>query len=375
MEPTVTKTKGTERVERYVARHLRAAESGTALPSFRKISRECHVAPNTVGNAIRRLEAEGLLEVRDRSGVYAPSDTTGEWRGTTALRQVSFVFMGADPTNPADPTTSEFRKELIACLKKESGRRGQNACFHSIDESPAGIPQMRALAGRSDCEACILCHLTSLDAVAVLRDAQIPYVCLYPESPEVPESNCVLIDAERIVELQFDYLLSLGHRRIGYLHDVDPGHYHRGRHVRRETFYRLALDHELPVTSALVQSGGYGRPEDTAGIRALLAEDAPPTALICNDAHLPNLYRVAQDLGMEIGRGLGVVGTNDGPEASVVDPPASTVRVPRQAAVVAALELLDQAARTPDNAVANHFVDARLVDRESASRAPSRSDN
>jgi DNA-binding FadR family transcriptional regulator len=44
---------------------------GTKLPSYRQLVAKHGVARNTVGAALRLLEAEGLVDIRPASGVYA----------------------------------------------------------------------------------------------------------------------------------------------------------------------------------------------------------------------------------------------------------------------------------------------------------------
>lgn len=55
---------------------------GSVLPSERKLSKAFKSSRNTVRNAIRKLEARGLLQVRSGSGCYllAKEDTFERWR-------------------------------------------------------------------------------------------------------------------------------------------------------------------------------------------------------------------------------------------------------------------------------------------------------
>ena len=58
--------------------HLGRLEPGARLPSTREIAAEFDVAPRTVMGAYRVLAAEGLVELRRRSGIYvAPGRHTG----------------------------------------------------------------------------------------------------------------------------------------------------------------------------------------------------------------------------------------------------------------------------------------------------------
>ncbi|HWK88648.1 MAG TPA: GntR family transcriptional regulator, partial [Longimicrobium sp.] len=52
------------------ALHLGLAGPGDPLPSIRELSRDLGVDHRALARAYRALEAEGLVEVRERAGVY-----------------------------------------------------------------------------------------------------------------------------------------------------------------------------------------------------------------------------------------------------------------------------------------------------------------
>lgn len=76
------------------ALHVGRIRAGDRLPGFREVAREMGVNERTVAKAYRALAAEGLVEVRERSGVYAarqdnwggrlPAET-GRWLGGILL--------------------------------------------------------------------------------------------------------------------------------------------------------------------------------------------------------------------------------------------------------------------------------------------------
>ena len=59
---------------------------GTPIPPVRQLARDLGVSLNTVARAYRLLEAEGFLEIRDRSGaVVAPPATRVDQAATSEL--------------------------------------------------------------------------------------------------------------------------------------------------------------------------------------------------------------------------------------------------------------------------------------------------
>ncbi|NUQ20921.1 MAG: winged helix-turn-helix transcriptional regulator [Gemmatimonadaceae bacterium] len=65
--------------------HLGALRPGSRLPSTREIAEEFDVAPRTVMSAYRLLEAEGLIELRERSGIYVAPGGSGDTAMLTQL--------------------------------------------------------------------------------------------------------------------------------------------------------------------------------------------------------------------------------------------------------------------------------------------------
>jgi DNA-binding transcriptional ArsR family regulator len=66
--------------------HLGTLTPGARLPSTREVAEEFDVAPRTVMSAYRLLEAEGLVELRERSGMYVAAGGGG---GTGMLTQLA----------------------------------------------------------------------------------------------------------------------------------------------------------------------------------------------------------------------------------------------------------------------------------------------
>lgn len=65
--------------------HIGTLRPGARLPSTRDIAEEFDVAPRTVMSAYRLLEAEGLVELRERSGIYVAPGESGQTAMLTQL--------------------------------------------------------------------------------------------------------------------------------------------------------------------------------------------------------------------------------------------------------------------------------------------------
>jgi len=158
-----------------------------------------------------------------------------------------------------------------------------------------------------------------------------------------------------------EFLVQLGHRRIGFL----AGRPDLRSSGLRDAGYRRALGEAgLPYDPEIVAIGRY-EPETVreAALR-LLAQPGRPTAVFAaNDLSALTVIEVAAELGIDVPGDLAVVGFDDVPEASQSTPQLTTIRQPIQGLGAAAVGMLTalMAGETPEK---THLVlPTRLVTR------------
>src|SRR6185503_5791303 len=103
-----------------------------------------------------------------------------------------------------------------------------------------------------------------------------------------------------------EYLLGLGHRRIGYI----SGRAELESSNRRLMGYRASLEKAgVPIDEELIASGDYTTETGAQCARELLSLDHPPTAIFAsNDQMAMGVFHVAEELGMRIPENLSVIG-------------------------------------------------------------------
>jgi LacI family transcriptional regulator len=119
------------------------------------------------------------------------------------------------------------------------------------------------------------------------------------------------------------YLLGLGHRRIGFL----AGRPDLQSARLREAGYRTALARAgIGFDPRLFRVGGFTTESADAPARDLLGMTEPPTAVFAaNDVSAIQTMKVARSLGMAIPEDLSVVGFDNIPESALTDPPLTTI--------------------------------------------------
>ncbi|WP_066592214.1 LacI family DNA-binding transcriptional regulator [Cryobacterium arcticum] len=122
------------------------------------------------------------------------------------------------------------------------------------------------------------------------------------------------------------YLIELGHRRIGFL----GGRPDLRSATLREAGYRQALaDAGIAFNPALVRVGLYKRDTAKAPAASLLSMTDRPTAVFAaNDLSAIAIIQVAAELGLEVPGDVSVIGFDDIPEASQMNPALTTIRQP-----------------------------------------------
>lgn len=133
------------------------------------------------------------------------------------------------------------------------------------------------------------------------------------------------------------HLVSLGHRRIAVIAAPEGILCCQAR----LDGYRSALDAAgRPADPALVRRAQLTREGGAAAALELLRRADRPTAIFAaNDLQALGVYQTARELGLRIPADLSVVGFDDLPMATVVDPPLTTVHQPLVEMAVTATEL------------------------------------
>ncbi len=162
--------------------------------------------------------------------------------------------------------------------------------------------------------------------VSHMKNINLPFVVTW-QTIDDKEVNFVAFDnfkgAYRIVE----YLISLGHRRIGMI----AGKFSVSeRAVMRWQAYRKCLaDHHIPYDPDLVLEKGYTYSDGKEAMARLLMLPSPPSAVFCgNDILAIGAMVFAKEKGLHIPGDLSVVGFDDMEISAYYDPPLTTMAVP-----------------------------------------------
>jgi LacI family transcriptional regulator len=162
-----------------------------------------------------------------------------------------------------------------------------------------------------------------------------------------------------------EYLVKLGHRRIGFI----TGSMDLGAATDRLAGYKSALrTHHLPEDPRLIYNGSFAQLDGYAGACALLdIEDSPTAIFASNDAMAMGAMDAVRNCGLRIPEDISIVGFDDVPQAALVRPALTTVRQPLEQMGGVATQMLLDLLKNPDKPIERIELPTELVVRGSTS--------
>jgi DNA-binding LacI/PurR family transcriptional regulator len=185
-------------------------------------------------------------------------------------------------------------------------------------------------------------------------------------APQPIDAPVVGVDERVAGHLATEYLLSLGHERIGFV--AGPARFLPTQQKAAGRAAALARADVLEQPELVVHSV-FGVDGGRQGLRALLALDRPPTAVICSsDLMAIGALQEAYDRGVSVPDQLSIVGFDGIAAAGWTQPPLTTIEQPISDIAEMAVNALWSLVEEPSRRVPNTLFRPRL--REGASTAP-----
>lgn len=165
-------------------------------------------------------------------------------------------------------------------------------------------------------------HHPELRARAAARGA--PTVLGWTLSETEPSIG---FDNARAAAALADYLWSIGHRRFGMI--AAPTAENDRARERLEGVRAALARRGVTLDPACVVERAYGLEEGREGLRALMAREPRPTAIVCgNDVLAFGAMFEAQAMGLSVPDDVSIAGFDDLPLAAQLGPGLTTVGVP-----------------------------------------------
>ncbi len=309
-------------------------------PTINDVARDSGVSIATVSyvinNGPRRvdIDTKARVEASMQRLKYFPN-TIARAMTNKRLNAIGVVFPHPYPS----VFTVPYFISIMDGIVQEAAKRRQNVMLYTgLDWN--GTDSLPAFRDRRVDGLLLIAVLTDSTIVPSLVEAGLQFVQINGLATDTGVSN-VDIDNSHAARQVVAHFAGLGHRRIALLGGQlnSPS-----TQPRRDGYLQGMREHNLPIDPDIVLEGVYDRKWGREGMARLLASDNPPTAVFAGgDGIAEGIYDTCREAGVRIPDDLSIVGFDDTPAASHLDPPLASVRQPlMQMGATAAALLLDQ---------------------------------
>lgn len=302
---------------------------------IKEIAKEANVSPATVSRVLRNPElvAEAkrntVLEVIKRTG-YTPNSL-----GVSLRKSKTYNLVAVIPD-----VISAFNYPVIRAIESIALQHGYSLLLGDTQEQESRERSFAAMARSRQADGILLfCSRLPFDIDPALPLAdQLPPMVNACETVSVTGLPKVNIDNAAAAEDAVNYLLSLGHRRIG----IVAGNMTSPSTLDRLQGYRRALQKAgLPYEEELIEVGDYGLQKAEQATRKLVARENRPTAIFAfSDEMAMSCLATLHNLGYKIPQDFSVMGFDNISYAQYCYPALTTIAQPMTEIGIACMELL-----------------------------------
>jgi LacI family transcriptional regulator, galactose operon repressor len=296
-----------------------AAEASVSLATVsRVINSDIHVKPETRERVLAAMQRLGFVANRQaRSLAGGKSNTIG-----LLVPDLGTGYIG----------------EIIRGIDTELNWNGIDLILYTTHRTATKESNYVANLARGMVDGLLLVLPRSpVDYIATLTKRNFPFVLIDHQGTS---EECAAVGATNWqgAYSATEYLISLGHKRIGFI----TGSMDLGCAEDRLKGYRSALrTYHIPEAPELVYEGTFFQPDGYAGACALLDLDEPPTAIFAsNDVMAMGAMDAARNRELRIPDDISIVGFDNIPQSAMVYPPLTTVQQPLEQMGRVAVQML-----------------------------------
>lgn len=332
---------------------------------IKEIAKEANVSPATVSRVLRNPELvtpakrDRVLEVVKRTG-YTPNSLGVSLRKSKTYNLVAII----------PDAISVFNYPVIRAIEGIALENGYSLLLGDTQEKEARERSFANMVRSRQADGILLfCSRLpfDLDPERSLAE-QLPPLVNACEPVDIEGIPSVNIDNLAAAEDAINYLLSLGHKRIG----VIAGNMTVPSTKSRVEGYKQALAKAgIGFDEQLIQIGNYSLPGAAEATRTLVNLPNRPTAIFaCSDEMAMSCMATLHQLGFNIPRDFSVMGFDNIRYAEYCSPSLTTIAQPMTEIGIACMELLLPQLNGEPMTPVKRILPHRLMVRESTGPVP-----
>jgi len=303
--------------------------------TIRDIAKQAKVARSTVSRA---LNNKGRLSTATRDKICQLARELGYHPNMNAkglaINKTGNIGIVINKRHRSLPESFyDFYGTIILGVEEAIEKQGYHLIFSTTDGGPS-VPRC-VEERRVDGLILMGCDISE-ELITLLEDNGMPLVLV---DNHVDGVDSVAIDNTGGAYKAVEYLINLGHRKIGFiaerLNDLSFKERFKG--------YKLALkEHGLEYNADLVAEGLTPPDHGYVAMKKLLKQGTPPAIFAANDSTAAGAIKAIKEKGLRVPTDIAVIGFDDGPTALHTVPPLTSIRVFREKmASIAAKRLIE----------------------------------
>ncbi|MGF7141893.1 LacI family transcriptional regulator [Anaerotaenia torta] len=276
------------------------------------------------------------------------------------------VYRKNGANTEASPYFSQIFSDIIEGVEKQARNSGYKLMITYADTSTIQS-EVAKIKGEQMEGLLLLATEMVEEQMDLFTEMHVPTVIIdnYMETKDI---DSVAINNEQGVSLAISYLVSMGHRDIGYLHVNGNAHNFSERYygfLRAAREYQLAAGEERIIEF----SSGGGDAAFLELKERIGAIKYMPTAFFAdNDIIAIYAIRILRELGYQIPGDVSVVGFDNISLSEMLDPPLTTIQTPKYAIGRAAVNTLTDMISGESEGIRKIELKTSLVKRNSVKR-------
>ena len=291
------------------------------MVSLKDIAAACGVSASTVSKALNDLDdisekRKAMIRQKANEMGYLPNMAARALK-TKMTHNIGVLFIDDYHSGLTHP----YFAPVLESLKTEVENLGYDITF--INKNVGG----REMSYLEHCryrnvDGVVIANVDfTKEEVVELVESDIPVVTI-----DHVFNNCPAVVSDNIkgVRELTEYVISMGHKKIAYIH----GQQNSVTKVRLASFYRTMEEHGLSVPDEYVPEAPYLEGEASSeATKKLLALKNPPTCILYPDDYTAiGGIAVIREAGLSIPSDISVAGYDGIPMSEVVKPRLTTVR-------------------------------------------------
>lgn len=328
--------------------------------TIKDIAKAANVSPATVS---RVLNYDDTLQVTTatKKRVFEVAEKLSykmKKKNGVAGKNIGFYFAISPEEELEDAFYLSLRFEIESLLKID----GRTSRMITPSDSKKSVKNVDAI---------ICVGLFTADSIGWLESLEKPL--LFVDScPNPDKFSSIVFDLSHATEKVLEYLLGLGHQKIGFIGGKDLVNQSEAEMVRedpRQATVKRFLTEKGLYEESFIKIGSFSPKDGYVLFKELMGKENRPTAIfIANDSLATGCYKAAYEMNIHIPNDVSLIGFNDLPSAQYMIPPLTTVRLDihymAELAVTLLMSMLDNKLSLPIQVI----IPNQLIIRESTQK-------